>query len=322
MPKPRIAIVGTGFIGGSLGLALKKAKVDAEIVGHDKDHALATRAQKRGAVDAAKWNLHDACDGAAMIILALPLAGIRQTLAALKPHLQPGVIVTDTASTKVPVMQWASELPEQVFFVGGNLILKPTRARAQGIDAADAEALQGATYCLVAPPSATGSALETMANLAAMLGAKPYFINADEHDGIIAGVQHFPALLATAFASSVIQNNSWRESGKLASADFRDATLLAPDDGTAASDRFLAHRDDLIRWTDALIQRLQDLRGMIEREDAAGIEKMVDEIARARSQWLGGEFEETAPRVDWKDVQFSPQRMFLGSLGDRLRKPH
>ncbi len=322
MPKPRIAIIGTGFIGGSIGLALKKTQVDAEIVGHDKDHAIATRAQKRGAVDSAKWNLHDACDGAAMIILAMPLAGIKQTLDALKQHLPPGVIVTDTASTKVPVLQWANELPDQVFFVGGNLILKPTRARAQGIDAADAEALQGATYCLVAPPRPIGNALDSMSNFAAMLGAQPYFINADEHDGIITGVQHLPALLAAAFASSIIQSNSWRESGKLAGADFRDATDLAPDEGKAASDRFLAHRDDLIRWTDALIQRLQDVRGMIERGDAASIEKMVDDIAHARARWLSGNLEQTAPAVDWKDVQFSPQRMFLGSLGDRFRRSH
>ena len=104
MAKSRITIIGLGLIGGSIGLALKKAKVDVEIVGHDKDSGVANRAQKRGAVDRTDWNLHGACDGASLIFLAIPLAGIKDTLAALGTSLGSGVIVSDTATSKAPVM--------------------------------------------------------------------------------------------------------------------------------------------------------------------------------------------------------------------------
>src|SRR5574341_923228 len=148
MPRSRVTIVGLGLIGGSMGLALKKSGIDLEIVGHDKDSSAANRAQKRGAVDTTKWNLIDACEGAGLIILAIPLDGIRDTLIALKPYLEPGVIVSDTATTKVPLIKWAAQLPEGVHLIGGDPVLKPSRAPGHGIDAADADLFQGATYCL------------------------------------------------------------------------------------------------------------------------------------------------------------------------------
>ncbi len=320
MPKARITIVGTGFIGGSIGLALKQAHVDAEIIGHDRDHGIAQRAQKRGAVDATKWNLIDACEGAAMIILAMPLAGIRQTLDAIQSHVAPGVLITDTASTKTPVMQWTENLPAHASFVGGNPVLKPTRARGQGIEAAAADAFQGATYCLVASARVAENALDAMANFAATLGAKPHFIDAAEHDGILVGVQHFPALVATALAAGVIQSQSWRESSRLASADWRDATQLAPADAQAASAQLLAHRADLVPWIDAFTARLGDWRELLARNDAAAIETMVEQIAHERAKWLAGKLDESAPSADYRAMQFSPQHFFLGGLAERGKK--
>ena len=176
MSKPRATIIGLGLIGGSMGLALKKAKVDFEIVGHDKDPNTSSRALKRGAVDRTDWNLHGACEGAGLIILALPLAAVKDTLEALQASVQTGAIVTDTATTKVAVMEWAKGLPQGVHFIGGDPALSPRRGTiAHGIDAADADLFQGATYALVAAPTAEPQAIQAMANLAEFLGAKPFF---------------------------------------------------------------------------------------------------------------------------------------------------
>src|SRR5512135_2377246 len=177
-----------------MGLALKKAKLDVEVVGHDKNSSTAGRALKRGAVDKTEWNLHSACAGAGLIILAVPLIGVKETLAALKDSLPPGAIVTDTATTKVPVMDWARELAPGVEFVGGNPALSVKRAGVgHGIDAADADLFQDATYALMASTTAAPMAIETMTNFVALIGAKPYFIDPAEHDGLMAGVQHLPA---------------------------------------------------------------------------------------------------------------------------------
>lgn len=304
-----------------MGLALKKSGVELEVIGHDKDTGAASRAQKRGAVDSTKWNLIDACEGAGLIVLAIPLDGIKQTLDALKPYLQPGVILTDTAMTKVPVLEWANELGVGVHYIGGDPILKRSAANgAHGIDAADAELFHGATYCLTPANGAAPEAIETMSNFVALLGAKPYFIDAVEHDGLMAGTRHLPMLLASALAAATMDSPSWRERSKLASTDFRTATELAPSNPQAARDELMAHRQALIAWTDALIEKLTELRGMLERQDTAALESVIEKIASQRAKWLSGASAEDSVPVDWDAAQFNVSRLFIGGLADRGKK--
>ena len=322
MAKSRVTIIGLGLIGGSIGLALKQSKLEIEVVGHDKDPGAAGRAHKRGAVDKTEWNLINACDGAGLIVLAIPLDGIKDTLSALKSHVQPGTLITDTATTKVPVLEWAHDLPGGVEFVGGNPVLKPDRViHGHGIDAADAELLRGATYCLVPAVTASPQAIDTLSGFVNLLGAQPYFIEAAEHDGLMAGVQHFPAFLATAYAASIIQNQGWRERGKLAGAAFRTVTELVPEDKQTARDQFLSHRTDLTRWVDVTIAKLRDLRGMLEREDAAALEALVQTITDERAKWQSGKLAtDGLPSPAMENIQNQTARLFLGGLADRQRK--
>jgi prephenate dehydrogenase len=322
MSKSRVTIVGLGLIGGSIGLALKQSKLELEIIGHDKDLGVAGRAAKRGAVDKTDWNLINACDGASLIVLALPLDAIKDTLAALNPHVPAGTIITDTATSKMPVMEWAKDLPTGVHFIGGNPVIKPGRAaNASGIDAAEATLFQGATYCLTPQANAAQQAIDTISGFLDLLGAKPYFMDAAEHDGLMAGVQHLPALLAMAFASVIIENPGWRERAKLAGADFRTATELVPDNEKTAREQFLAHRTDLVRWIDALTGKLSELRELCAREDAASIEALVRTIAVERDRWLNGKLDDAdAAPVDWQSVQNNTARIFLGGLVDRGNK--
>lgn len=321
MPKSRIAIVGLGRIGGSIGLALKNAKLDVEIVGHDKNPGTAGRALKIGAVDKTDWNLIGACEGAGLIVLALPLDGIKETLAALKPHLQPGVIVTDTAATKAPVLEWANDLPRGVHFVGGHPILKTDRAAGRGIDLADAALFQDATYCLTPAVSAEASAVDTVASFATALGAKPYFVEAAEHDGLAAGVQHLPALLATALAAATMSSRGWRELSRLASVDYRVMTDLVPQNGATASEQFLAHRTDLVRWIDEVIDQLKNLRDVCERDDRAALQALAESIAAKREEWLTGKVEGAAPALSYESLRTGAMHLFIGGLANRTPKP-
>jgi prephenate dehydrogenase len=120
--------------------------------------------------------------------------------------------------------------------------------------------LQNATYCLAPAVNASPQAIDTLSGFISLLGAKPYFIEAAEHDGLMAGVQHFPAFLATAYAAAIVQSQGWRERGKLAGAAFRAATELVPEDKQAAREQFLTHRADLTRWVDLSIAQLRDMR--------------------------------------------------------------
>ncbi len=320
MAKSRVTIVGLGLMGGSLGLALKKSKLDVEIIGHDKDSGAAGRAVKRGAVDKTEWNLINACDQAGLIILALPLVGVRQTLEALGPNLKPGTIVTDTATTKQPVMEWAKALPAGVHFIGGNPILSPRSGKElRGGENASADLLKGATYCLTSSTTAAPAAIETVSNFVSLLDAKPYFLDAAEHDGLMAAVEHLPALYATALAAATMRSQGWRELGKVAGATFRTATLAAPEDPQTAREQFLAHRGDLMRWIDTLIDNLQQLHALLGREDAAALESLVGNLADERAKWLSGN-PEGAPAVDLRSSEFGPAQMFLGGLAKRGKK--
>jgi prephenate dehydrogenase len=319
MTKTRIAIIGLGRIGGSIGLALKRTKLDLEIVGHDKDFGTAGRAQKRGAVDKTNWNLIGACEGAAMIILALPLDGVKDTLAALKSYVQPGVIITDTAPTKAPVLEWANDLPRGTQFVGGHPVLRFDRAAGgHGIDAADATLFDRATYCLTPSVTADSNAVDTVANFARLLGAQPYFMDAIEHDGLAAGVEQLPALLATALASATTASQGWRELARLASVDFRVATDLAPQNEQSANEAFMAHRTDLIRWIDLIIEELRRQRGILERHDNAALKATIKAMVEKRDQWLSGKYEEAGiPTPPAESVSSTLGHFFVGGLAER-----
>jgi len=321
MAKSRVTIIGLGLIGGSVGLALKKSKLEIEIIGHDKDPGVAGRARKRGAVDKTEWNLINACDSAGLIVLAIPLDGIKETLSALKSYVQPGTIITDTATSKVPVLEWAKDLPGGVEFVGGNPVISANRDLAgHGIDAADAALLQGATYCLIPAVNASPQAIDMLTSFVNLLGAKPYFIEAAEHDGLMAGVQHFPAFLATAYAASIVQSQGWRERGKLAGAAFRAATELVPEDKQTAREQFLSHRVDLTRWIDLSIAKLREMREMLAREDAAAVEALIQAIADERAKWLSGKLDSDGMPPEMESIQNQTARLFLGGLADRQRK--
>ena len=144
MSKAKISIVGLGLIGSSMGLALKEQEGNYQIIGHDSEPLVTKYSRKMGAVDDTSWNLITACDGADLIILAVPLAAMRKTLEAIAPDLKPGAIVSDTATLKAPVMAMAEELiPDGVSFIGGNPILLPGKITGVGVEAAASTLLQG-----------------------------------------------------------------------------------------------------------------------------------------------------------------------------------
>ena len=286
MPKPRITIIGLGLIGGSIGLALQKVKTNFEIVGHDREHSIAGRAHKLGAIDRTEWNLISAVEGADLIIIATPVMAIREVFAAIAPYLRPDCIVTDTASTKQQVMGWAQEmLSETVSFVGGDPMVSKGES---GIEAADADLFVDAVYCLTPLPSAKPEAVKLLVDLVSLIGARPYFLDAAEHDGLVAGVNHLPFILSTALVNATAQSPSWREMRKLTSYAFRNATHLAPGDPATYRDICLTNRRSIVRWIDTYLESLKELREAVAAEDTEGLEGIFKETLVAREEWLRG----------------------------------
>jgi prephenate dehydrogenase len=314
---PRITIVGTGLIGASLGLALKKAKLGYEIVGHDKSTAAANKAKKLGAVDRTEWNLINAVEGAGLVILAIPVDAIKPTLEAIAPYLSEGVVVTDTASTKQVVLDWAKNvLPSGVNFVGGHPLVGSDAASA---DAASADLFTGATYCLIPGAGAQPEAVQLLVGLASTVGAEPFFPDATEHDNFQAAVADLPLLLAAALMGMAASSPANREIRKMAGADFRKATALADADAKTSAQICAANRDGILRWMDAYVDELARLRGLV----AAGgpeLQVVFEHAATSRAQW--GNREEDERSVAMKAASITSgeqmQRFFLGDLGAKL----
>lgn len=287
MSKPCITIVGLGLIGGSIGLALRQAGDDYEIIGHDREHAVASKAHKRGAVSKTEWNLVSACEKADLIIIATPVMAIKETLTAIAPYLKPGCLITDTASIKGPVMVWAKEiLPETVNFVGGNPIISQEDSLPTGIEGARADLFEGGLYCLTPSPETAPQTVELATDLVSLLGARPFFLDAAEHDGLIAGVDHLPFVLSAALLGATVSGHTWREMRKLAGDAFQNTTHFASGDATTYRDVCLTNGENIVRWIDACLVKLQELREAIAAEEAEKLEKTFQEAISARDEWL------------------------------------
>ncbi len=282
--KTKITIVGLGLVGSSIGLELGKVTRNYELVGHDKEPKAAGAARKRKAVDSTDWNLINACEGASVIILALPVAAIRDTLEVIAPHLEPGALLTDTASLKSPVLRWAEEiLPDSVNFVGGDPVIS---AAGVGSGEASADLLQDTLYCLCPTATAAPDAVRLASGLVERIGARPHFLDAAEHDGLMAAVDHLPAVLAAVLLHSTTGSNSWRDMGRLAGGQYESGTQFASETPEIFRDACLYNRQNIVHWIDTFVENLQEWRETIVSGNAEQLEVAFEEVMKARLLWL------------------------------------
>ncbi|HUE75520.1 MAG TPA: prephenate dehydrogenase/arogenate dehydrogenase family protein [Chloroflexota bacterium] len=310
----RLTIIGLGLIGGSIGLAVRRAKLGFEVIGHDRSFEEAGQAKKLGAVDRAEWNLPAAVETADIVVVAVPVQAIPDVFRDIAPHLRPGTIVTDTGSTKTNVMAWASEmLPSTVSFIGGHPMAGKEKS---GIAAADADLFNGATYCLIAGPEANGNALDQIATLVEAIGARPYSLDPHEHDSFVAAVSHLPFISAAALVNAVSSGPAWRDARRLAAGGFRDTTRVASGDVVMHRDVCLTNRDSILRWLDEYLIALADLRAAIEAGDDQ-VEALLRQAKEARDAWESEAAGRVPATYDLPGSGEGISRMLFGQRGTR-----
>lgn len=320
--KPRITIVGLGLVGGSLGMALRRLEVAEAVVGHDYNRLVGNEAKSKGAVDKVHWNLISACEEADLVILALPLDAIADTLEVIGPHLRPGCVVMDTAAVKRPVLDWAAQaLPETVHFVGADPILTRIPEGVSGIVAARPDLFQGGLFCIVPSPAASAQAIELVSSLVTAVGAGPLFLDAVEHDGLRAGVDQLPSLLALALLETVVRQPTWRELRKMAGPSFEASTRLRGAQPEGEVEGWLANRDNVLRWLDGLMATLTSLRQAVEEGKAEELVAQFQEDWKERQRWASDR--ETGDWREGPEVEM-PSRpglmeTFFGGLVTRRR---
>jgi len=287
----RIAIIGLGLIGGSIGLALRRAGAGFEVVGFARRPEVASRALELGAVDRTEGSLISAVKDAELVLIATPAMAMKEILAEIGGSLREGSIVTDTASTKAKVMDWAEDtLPPSVSFIGGHPM---AGKETSGIEAADGDLFQGCTYCLIAGRGAAQEARDTVAGLVRQIGANTLFIDASEHDSLVAGVSHLPLLISVALVAATTRSPSWPQMARLAASGFRDLTRLASGDPRMSRDICLTNREPILHWIDDYIEELRALRRLVSEGGVKGgggeSEKLGEAFMRVREEregWL------------------------------------
>ena len=298
MSQPKVAIIGLGLIGSSIGLALRKAGPDFEIVGHDKDRSISKKAHKLGAVEKWEGNLISAVEEAELVIIATPVVAIRQILEATGPYLKPDCVVTDTASVKGQVLEWADELlPDTTHFVGGHPMIDRSDTDE---DDATPDLFVGSTYCLVPSGTAHPAAIELVTSMVRELGAEPFFLDVTEHDGQVAGVEHLPLMLATALLMTTSQAPSWRDLQRLPGPAFWRATQFSSADPANNRSICLANRENISRWIALYIDSLRELQHRLADADDETWEELFTELMDTRTRWLAGREtpEEEAARAE------------------------
>jgi prephenate dehydrogenase len=262
---PRLAIIGLGLIGASIGLALKRADIKGlEISGFDIEYGVGGKARKRGAIDVDARSIPQAVDGAAIVVVATPISQVKETFETLAASLGEGATVTDTASAKGDVIRWANELlPDYVTFVGGHPIAGSEKS---GVDAADAGLFQGRAWALTPGVHAHERALRAIETLITIMGAQPVIIDPAEHDSYMAAMSHVPLIAATALFSLARESQAWQDLGVLAGPGFRDTTRLASTNPSLSHDICLTNRENLLHWLDRYIEELRRYRNLITDE--------------------------------------------------------
>ncbi|HET9014679.1 MAG TPA: prephenate dehydrogenase/arogenate dehydrogenase family protein [Thermomicrobiaceae bacterium] len=317
----RVSIVGLGLIGSSIGLGLRrwatksgKRESTLEVSGFDSSLDVQNYAKKLGAVDRTDWNLTKTVERADLIIVATPVSAVREVFEVIAEHGKDGVVVTDTASTKVAVLEWAREmLPKTVNFVGGH----PMAGKAQSTEAAEADLFKDATWCVSPLVNASEEAVQTVLGLIAALGAEPLFLDPHEHDGFVAGISHLPFMLSVALMRSVSADPSWRDVRQLTASGFRDVSRLAAGSPVMYRDICQTNRDNIVRWMDTSISELQHLRDLVATgsdETLDTLEKEFEQARDARADWA------TAERRSGGMVQDTGNELTSFSMGDQMQQ--
>jgi prephenate dehydrogenase len=156
---------------------------------------------------------------------------------------------------------------------------------AYGIQAAEAELFQGCTYCLTPARKASPQAIDKVENIVKRLGATPFFIDAQEHDNLVAGISHLPMLLSAALVSTTAKDASWHKMSKLAASGYRDLTRLASGNPEVNANICLTNKQAILRWIDEFSKELARYRHLVDAGNKR-LEEALTEVNEARQEWL------------------------------------
>ncbi len=264
----RAAIFGTGLIGASLGLALRR--VGWTVAGWDPDPTALQVATERGAVDDPCDSQQDALEGSDLVVLAGPLIATLETL----PDLRTDALVTDVAGVKGPVID---ARPEGLRMVAGHPMAGLEQA---GPAAASPSLFKGAAW-VICPDKADADDVETLESIVESVGAMPYRLPAAEHDRVVADISHLPQVLAISLINLITRRDP--AAARLVAGSFRDLTRVAASEPRWWPEVLAANEANVSDSIGRLIRLLEEVRQEVAHGDSGPLTARIEE-ARSRRQ--------------------------------------
>ena len=248
----KVTIVGVGLMGGSLGLAIKKAKLAREVVGFSQRASSLETAEKMQAIDQGFQDIKKAVANADLVVLCTPVSIISGMIKTLGPALKRNCIVTDVGSAKVPIVRDAQDLPGHVSFVGSHPLAGSEKS---GVQYASAD-LFNDSLCVMTPEDRTSRAAVTrVKRLWTHIGCKVKFLPAEEHDRIMAYISHLPHVLAYVLMGVIPE-----EFLEYAGPGLRDTTRIAGSSPQMWADICGGNSANIIHAMDEVVKDLAGLR--------------------------------------------------------------
>ena len=315
----RLAVIGLGLIGGSFAKGLREGRHCAEVVGFDLDPRSRELAVELGVVDRCADSLEEACRGADVIQLAVPILAMERLLAELASLDLGEAVLTDVGSAKGNVVRRSRELfgamPPR--FVPGHPI---AGSEQSGVTAAQSTLFRRHKVILTPLEGTDPAALALVDRLWRALGADVEHMDVQHHDEVLAATSHLPHLLAFGLVDSLAKRNENLEIFRYAAGGFRDFTRIAGSDPVMWHDIFLANREAVLQTLDDFRADLDALRAAVDEGDGHTLLGVFTRAKAAREH-----FSKILARRAYVDVMHSKDLIFLanpgGSLSGQLRVP-
>jgi prephenate dehydrogenase len=310
----RIAVLGVGLIGGSIGLAAR-ARLDARVTGYDPDGELLARAVDLGAIDSAQTTVAAAVDGAELVFCAAPVMALPGLAAEALDSAGDGTAVTDVGSVKRDVI---AALGGDTRFIGGHPL---AGAETSGVENARADLFEGARWYLTPTPNTGGLLYDRVQRAIADLGARPQAIEAETHDRLMATISHLPHVLANVLVNQAATALS-EEAEHLPEVgpSFRDATRVAGANPAIWGDIFSGNREAVAAEIDAAVERLQEAAELLRFGDRDAVNAWHERAGTRRRDLIeteiaGGPLHELRVRVPNRPGIVAEVALELGRAG-------
>jgi prephenate dehydrogenase len=279
---PRVAILGVGLIGGSIGLAAR-ARLGAVVAGYDPDPGTREAALATGAADTATDSVAAACEGAVVVFCAAPVGRLPELAAAALAAAGPDTAITDVGSTKRGIV---AAVGADQRFIGGHPL---AGAETAGVANARADLFEGATWYLTPTAASDGVLYDRLQRAVAGLGARPQAIDAAGHDRLMATVSGMPHAVANALVAEAAADLASGERVPEVGPSFRDATRVAGSNPGIWTDIFAANREAIADSVAAVARRLDAAAELIRSGDAAAISAWHTAAGEDRRRLLAAE---------------------------------